>query len=83
MKILDLPDGTPVSIAGNVINYTSGGYRYVVRFPAAPASTSMSTLRDGREQITMGTLDKTVLVITGRASIIERIFEKVGGKPAS
>lgn len=83
MKILDLPDGTPVSIAGNVINYTSDGYRYMLRFPAAPASAAMHRLRADRAQVTMGTLDKTVLAITGRASVIERIFEKVGGKPAS
>ena len=50
MKILDLPDGTPVSIAGNVINYTSGGYRYMLRFPAAPATATVHELRDGREQ---------------------------------
>ena len=83
MKILDLPDGTPVSIAGNVINYTSGGYRYVVRFPAAPASTSMSTLRDGRAQIAMGSLERSAIQITARESVVQAIFEKVGGKPAS
>lgn len=83
MKTLDLPTDTPVEITGNVITYASAGYRYMLRFPAAPATAAVHELRDGREQITMGTLDKTVLVITGRASIIERIFEKVGGKPAS
>jgi hypothetical protein len=43
----------------------------------------MSTLRDGRAQITMGSLERSAIQITARESVVQTIFEKVGGQRAS
>lgn len=82
MKTVDLGDSA-ASIAGNVINYQSGDYRYVLRFPVAPATCNIRRLKDGRATVTFGTLTSATLQITGRQPLIEAMFQRVGGQPAS
>lgn len=81
MKHIDIPDDVPVQINDNVVTYTTGGYHYLVRFPAKPASATLSTTeRNGRTTVTLGRLDKAVLTVHARASVCRAIFTAVGGQ---
>lgn len=82
MKTIDIGD-VPAIVAGNVINYTSGSFRYCVRFPAKPAVCTMQRQKNGRSEIVFGSYRGAVLRIIARDSIIDAIFEKAGGQPAS
>lgn len=82
MKTIDLAD-RPATVAGNVLNYTSGAFRYCVRFPAKPAMCHVTRQRNGQSEIVFSSYRGAVLRIIGRDSIIDAIFEKAGGQPAS
>lgn len=82
MKTIDL-GSVAATVSGNVVNYTSGSYRYVLRFPAKPALCSITELRDGRSTVTFSSYKGAVLSITGRSTIINAIFETAGGQRAS
>lgn len=83
LKTIDIADDTSVIVNGSTINYTEGGYRYMVRFPAKPSIATISERGNGRRSVALGNMTRTTVVVNARADVAEAIFIAAGGVPAS
>lgn len=81
MKTIDLGDSAHTVSDKGVLNWTAGDYRYAVRLPIRAACVSTNPLKNGRAQLSLGSLEKTNVVLTGPTSTIDALFEQCGGDP--
>lgn len=81
MKTIDLGDSAHTVTDKGVLNYTANGFRFAVRLPIRAACVSTNPLKNGRAQLSLGSLEKTNVVLTGPASTIDALFVQCGGEP--
>jgi len=81
MKTIDLGDSAHTVDDRGVLNYVAGDYRYAVRLPIRAACVSVHPLKGDRAQLSLGSLEKTTVVLTGPTTTIDALFTQCGGAP--